>query len=47
MNRKDYQQVKQIFQSVLEVAAEGRAGYLDKACNGDGVLRGEVEKLLN
>ncbi|MDQ3132713.1 MAG: serine/threonine protein kinase, partial [Acidobacteriota bacterium] len=47
MNRKDYQQVKQIFQSVLEVTANERADYLDKACDGDDVLRGEVERLLD
>jgi len=47
MNHKDYQQVKQIFQSVLEVTANERADYLDKACDGDDVLRGEVERLLD
>ena len=47
MNRKNYQQVKRIFQSVLEITANERADYLDKACNGNNVLRGEVERLLD
>ncbi len=47
MNRKDYQQVKQIFQSVLEVTANERADYLDKACEREDVLRCEVERVLD
>ena len=46
MNREEYRQVKEIFQAALDVAPERRVGYLDEVCAGDGVLRREVERLL-
>ena len=39
MNRKDYQQIKEIFQSAIELAPDERAAFLDKECRND-------EKLL-
>ncbi len=46
MNREDYRQVKEIFQTALETAPERRAAYLEKACAGNETLRREVERLL-
>lgn len=47
MNPKDYQQVKQIFQSVLDIAPDERAEYLNEKCSDKTAIRREVEKLLN
>jgi serine/threonine protein kinase len=47
MNREDYQKVKQIFQSALDVAPDERAGYLNEKCSDNAVIRREVERLLN
>jgi serine/threonine protein kinase len=47
MNREDYQQVKQIFQSVLDIAPDHRAEYLNEKCADNPAIRCEVEKLLN
>jgi eukaryotic-like serine/threonine-protein kinase len=47
MNRKDFQQVKQIFQSALEVAPDKRADYLNEKCSDNIAIRREVEKLLD
>lgn len=47
MNRKDYQQVKQIFQSALDIAPDERSDYLNEKCSDNTVIRQEVEKLLN
>ncbi len=46
MNAEDYQKVKEIFNSVLEIGPEGRGAFLDERCDGDGDLRKEVERLL-
>ena len=46
MNREDYRQAKEIFQTALETAPERRAAYLEKACAGNETLRREVERLL-
>ncbi len=47
MNREDYQKVKQIFQSALDVAHGERAGYLNEKCSDNPRIRREVEKLLD
>jgi eukaryotic-like serine/threonine-protein kinase len=38
--------VRRIFDEAVEVGAAGRAAFLDRACEGDQGLRGEVEALL-
>ncbi|HEX8263906.1 MAG TPA: protein kinase [Pyrinomonadaceae bacterium] len=47
MNRENWQQVKQIFQSAIELAPEQRNAFLTEACAGDNLLRREVELLLD
>jgi eukaryotic-like serine/threonine-protein kinase len=47
MNRQHWQQVKQIFQSVLEYPPDQRAAFLDEACADDPALRSEVESLIS
>ena len=46
MSPERWQQVEQLFQSVLELPAAERAAYLAKACGDDAELRHEVEALL-
>ena len=46
MTREEWQRVKEILHTALDVPAADRAGYLDKACNGDTGLRREVESLI-
>src|SRR6266436_9535167 len=46
MNAERWQQVNDLFQSVLERAPEERAAFLDEACHGDEGLRREVGSLL-
>ena len=46
MSPDRYQQIKQIFQAVLEVETTARASYLTEACANDEELRHEVESLL-
>ncbi|MFM9904894.1 MAG: protein kinase domain-containing protein [Pyrinomonadaceae bacterium] len=46
MNREEYQQVKKIFQSALDVEPYARAEYLDEICSGKLDIRREVERLL-
>lgn len=47
MTREEYQKVKEVFQSVMEIADEGRSAFLDEVCGNDGNVRREVERLLN
>ncbi len=47
MNPDDYQKVKEIFSSVLEIEPAGRSAFLDGECGGDEVIRREVERLLD
>lgn len=47
MNREEYQQVKKVFQTALDLPTEERADYLNKHCSVDPELRREVEKLLD
>ncbi len=46
MNPVDFQKVKAVFQSVLEIEPKKRAKFLDKTCRNDADLRREVESLL-
>ena len=46
MNSSRWRQVKQLFYCALERDSAERAAFLDQACPGDHVLRGEVEALL-
>jgi eukaryotic-like serine/threonine-protein kinase len=41
-----WRQVKEIFQTAIELPAGDRAACLDRACGADGVLRAEIESLL-
>ena len=47
MNREEYQKVKKIFQSALDLSSEERVEYLDKNCSDNSSLRHEVEKLID
>jgi len=47
MTPQHWQQVKQIFQSVLEYPPDERAAFLDEACASDATLRSEVESLIS
>jgi len=46
MNRETWQRVKDILHEALDTPADKRAGFLDRACNGDTEVRAEVESLL-
>ena len=46
MTPERWQQVKEVLQSVLELAPSDRAAFIDQACDGDKALRQEVETLL-
>ena len=46
MDSKTFQRIKQIFREVVALAPEDRSGFLDSACEGDRLIRAEVDKLL-
>jgi serine/threonine protein kinase len=46
MTPERWQKVKEILNQALPLAADARAAWLERACAGDEVLRGEVEELL-
>lgn len=46
MTPERWQQVKEVLQSVLELAPSERAAFLDQACDSDQALRREVEELV-
>jgi serine/threonine protein kinase/tetratricopeptide (TPR) repeat protein len=46
MTREEWQRVKEILHTALDVPAADRTRYLDEACNGDTGLRREVESLI-
>lgn len=46
MTSEEYQKVKEVFQSVIEIAEEKRSAFLDEFCGNEDVTR-EVERLLN
>jgi len=46
MTSEEYQKLKSVFQSVLEIEPHKRADFLDKSCGDDTNLRQAVEKLL-
>ena len=47
MSPERYEQADKIFQSAVELAADQRGTFLDRACAGDAELRKEVETLLS
>jgi len=47
MNSERSQQIDEIFQAALDLAADQRTAYLDQACAGDHDLRAEVESLIS
>jgi hypothetical protein len=47
MTPERWQQIKAVFNSALERAADERSSFLDEACAGDESLRSEVESLLS
>ncbi|HEX8890261.1 MAG TPA: protein kinase [Pyrinomonadaceae bacterium] len=46
MTAQHWQQIKEIFQTAIELASGERAAFINKACAGDEALRREVEKLI-
>ncbi len=46
MTPERWQKVKAVFEAALELEAPERASFLDISCQGDGILRQEVESLL-
>src|SRR5688572_13002180 len=46
MNAEDWRQVDKLFQAVVEIEPGGLSAYLAKACDGDAIMRTEVESLL-
>ncbi|HKS30574.1 MAG TPA: protein kinase [Pyrinomonadaceae bacterium] len=47
MSHERWRQVDKLFEAALELEAEERAAFLDRACAGDDSLRREVEKMLD
>lgn len=47
MTPEDYQKVKEIFQSALDIAPEERDGYVREKCTDNIFIRDEVERLLD
>ncbi|MDI1241940.1 MAG: serine/threonine-protein kinase, partial [bacterium] len=47
MNADDYQKLKQIFNSALDLSPEDRSAFVAEKCNGDGEMLRRVEKLLD
>src|SRR2546421_3617993 len=47
MNSERSQQIDEIFQAALDLAADQRTAYLDQACAGDEDLRDQVESLIS
>ena len=46
MKREEWQRIKEVLHNALDVPRAERAAYLDRTCNGNAELRGEVESLL-
>src|SRR5262245_57379486 len=46
MASENYQRAKEIFYKACEMTLSARAEFLDRECNGDSVLRSEIERLL-
>ena len=47
MNSERWQQVKQLYNSALELESDQREAFLEEACAGDESLRKEIERLLS
>jgi serine/threonine protein kinase/tetratricopeptide (TPR) repeat protein len=46
MNREEWQRIKEVLHTALDIPCAERPAYLDKTCNGNAELRREVESLL-
>jgi len=46
MTGERWKRIEQVFESALELAAEERSAFLDRACDGDPELRREVEAMI-
>ncbi len=46
MTPERYRQIGEVYHAALEVDAEERAAFLERACAGDAALRREVESLI-
>jgi hypothetical protein len=46
MTPQEWQQIKDVLQTALELEAGERASYLDVACQGHSFMRHEVESLI-
>lgn len=46
MGSKRWDTVRRIFEAALEMNADERSGYVERACDGEEAVRGEVEHLL-
>lgn len=46
MTPQKWQQIKDVFQSAIELEASRRRSFLDEACRGNSELRNEVERLI-
>lgn len=46
MTPQKWQQIKDVFQSAIEIDSGRRSSFLREACRGDGELRNEVERLI-
>jgi len=47
MNSERWKKVKELFDAVVDLEADERGQFLDRACASDGGLRTDVEKLLS
>src|SRR5215813_11953990 len=43
---EDYQQVREVFEAALKYPAADRVGFVERACNGNARLIGEVQRML-
>jgi hypothetical protein len=46
MNPERWKRIKEVFESALEIPAQERDAFLERACSGDRELQREVESLL-
>ena len=46
MKREEWQRIKEVLHTALDIPGAERPAYLDKTCNGNAELRREVESLL-
>ena len=41
-----FRQIRELFEAALELAPDARASFIEKACSGNALLIGEVERML-